>query len=126
MFIHGRFTRHYSVAPPRPLTFRQLRLKVQTEKQAEWKQVHFVKTSDKLRGEKVLSSDRRWFSRPVWVSFMESRPSLISAHKKTARITLLEAQKNQQNWDVEERKRNVFKLGMQPSCDTMPEVSVGQ
>lgn len=79
VFIHGRLTRHHSVAPPpRLLTFRRLGQQVQTEKQ----QVLFLKNIGQIEGrkKKVLSSDRRRCSRPVWVSSLKSCSSLICVH----------------------------------------------
>lgn len=54
VFTHGRLTCHHSVAPLRPLTFRQLTLKVHTEKQSKCKHGDFVTTSDELRGKNVF------------------------------------------------------------------------
>lgn len=65
----------------------------QTEKHSKCKHVDFVTTSDKLRGKKCFSSDRRWSF------FFFKEPLVINLcrifFKKRKKILLLEAQTKQ-------------------------------
>lgn len=86
----------------------------------------FCNNIGRIEGKKCFSSDRRWSFWPVWF-FLKSCSSLICGEfkekkRKEKKILLFEAQKH----NLAARKAEVFRFGMQASCDSMPEVSLGQ